>query len=179
MIAVRMKKTLPNAKKRAFLTAYAKRGTVLGAATATKIARRSHYEWLREDAEYAAAFETANEEFIEALEASVIESATNGIEEPVIYQGQLCFEPLRDAKGEIKRDAAGKPKYSKTPLTIRKRSDVAAFFMLKAKRPNVYREHSSVEVTGSLDIVTRLNAGRDRLAKLTEEPPAASVVGNG
>ena len=37
--------------------------------------------------------EEAQTEAIEALELTVRESAIAGIEEPVIYQGQVCYEP--------------------------------------------------------------------------------------
>lgn len=161
-----MKTSKKSANKTAFLAAFRKLGTVACAARAAGTARASHYEWLRDDAEYAAAFEQANEEFIESLEAAVIESATRGIEEPVIHLGHLCFEPLRDENGQLVRDAEGNPQYSKQPLTVRKRSDVAAFFLLKAKRPNIYREHQTIEHTGSIEIIDRLAAGRARVAKV-------------
>ena len=155
-----------NPRQSAFLAAYRTLGTVLTAAKAAGTARASHYEWLRDDPEYAAAFEQANEDFIQSLEASVIESATRGIEEPVIYQGHLCFMPLLDADGQLVRDAEGNPRYSKEPLTVRKRSDVAAFFLLKAKRPAIYREHQTIEHTGAIEIIDRLAAGRARVAKV-------------
>jgi hypothetical protein len=159
-----VKATKKSANKLAFLAAYRTLGTVLTAARAAGTARTSHYEWLRDDPEYAAAFEQANEDFIESLEASVIESATRGIEEPVIYQGALCHTAVRNAAGELVYDAQGNPVL--LPLTIRKRSDVAAFFLLKAKRPNVYREHQTIEHTGAIEIIDRLAAGRARLAKV-------------
>ena len=133
-----------------------------------KIDRASHYNWLRQDPEYVSAFEEAQTEAIEALESTVRESAIAGIEEPVIYQGQVCYEPKRNADGSFRRNAAGDIIYSEKPLTIRKRNDVAAFFLLKALKPNVYREHSTVEHTGSIEIIDRLAAGRARIAKAKE-----------
>ena len=151
-------------RQKAFLSAYSVTGIISKAAKAADVARQKHYEWLR-NPDYATAFDTARDEAIEVLEATVRESATVGIEEPVIYQGQLCFEPLRNADGSYKRTAGGEIRYSKKPLTIRKRNDVAAFFLLKALKPDVYREHSTVEHTGSVEIVERLAAGRARVAK--------------
>jgi hypothetical protein len=161
----------PSVKCATFLAAYERTGNISTASRLANVARSRHYEWMNEP-EYAAAFGEAREEAIETLEEQVWKSATVGFEEPVIYQGQLCFEPLRDRNGDIVRDETGLPKPSKIPLTIRKRSDVAAFFLLKALRPEKYRENVNIDHTGSLNLVERLKAGRARLAKLEEERAA-------
>jgi hypothetical protein len=68
-----------------------------------------------------------------------------GFEEPVVYQGALCFEPVRDPKtGQIKRDRKGQPLLSTTPLTIRRPSDVLLMFRLKKLDPS-YRDNAPVQ----------------------------------
>jgi hypothetical protein len=57
----------------------------------------------------------------------------------------------------------------KVKLTIRRRNDVAAFFLLKALRPEKYRENVKIDHAGAVNLVERLKAGRERLAKRWEE----------
>ena len=132
-------------KQQAFLAAYARIGTIAGAAEASRCGRRTHYDWLL-NAEYAAAFAAAEERAIEALEAEARRRAELGVEEPVIYQGRLQYEAKRDRYGRELKTADGQVIYSTTPLTVRKPSDILLMFLLKSKRPQVYRDNASVEL---------------------------------
>jgi hypothetical protein len=137
------------ARQRAFLSAYARVGTVAVAARTARVGRASHYVWLK-DATYQVAFTETEEVAVQYLEDEARRRAMEGIQEPVIYQGALCFEPLRDLKtGEIKRDRKGQPLLSTTPLTIPRKSDNLLMFLLKALRPEVYREHVKVAAAAS------------------------------
>jgi hypothetical protein len=139
----------PEERRKLFLRAFVVCGSVSAAARAARVSRTEHYEWL-EDPEYAKAFAEAQDEAVERLEAEVYKSATRGIAEAVIYQGKLCFEPLYDADGLPLVDPdTGRVVLSKTPLVVRKRNDVAAFFLLKALRPEKYRENAKIEHTGA------------------------------
>ena len=60
-----------------FLKAYRTGGTILDAAAAAKVGRRTHYDWLERDAAYAAAFAEAKEEAVEGLEAECYKRALN------------------------------------------------------------------------------------------------------
>jgi hypothetical protein len=134
-----------SAKQRAFLAAYERTGVVKAAAKAAKIAYKSHYNWLP-DPEYKTAFAEAEEVAIELLEAEAHRRAMYGVQEPVIYQGKLCFEPLRDPKtGQVKRDRKGRPLLSTTPLTIPRKSDNLLMFLLKALAPEKYRDNVKVQ----------------------------------
>jgi hypothetical protein len=75
-----------------------------------------------------------------------------GWEEPVIYQGGLCYAMGKD----------GKP--SKEPLTTRKYSENLLMFILKGGRPEKYREYFKGELkhSGSL-------ANNPDLTQLTDE----------
>ena len=135
----------PNQK--AFLSAYIECGSLAAAARASEVGRRNHFDWMDEP-EYAEAFAEAEAQCVELLEAEARRRGVEGVAEPVIYQGQLCFEPLRDRQGKLQRDPNGFPKLSNVPLVVYKKSDNLLMFLLKSKRPEVYRDHAKVEHTG-------------------------------
>ena len=114
MLGCRVKFIL--AKKAAFLEAYAKIGSIGAAAKKTKISRRSHFRWMKSDPAYAAAFSVAEDRAIEAMELEARRRAVKGTVKPVFYKGTRCGG-------------------------IREFSDVLLIFLLKAKRPAVYREN--------------------------------------
>lgn len=140
-----------NPKQRAFLAAYAVCGVISEAADAAKVGRRSHYDWI-DGKEYAAAFKYAHRESCEALEIEARIRATRGVAEPVIYQGQLCFEPLRDKRtGQILRDKKGNPRLSTTPLVVYKKDSTLLMFIMKRLMPE-YRESFKHDVSGAVDL---------------------------
>ncbi len=74
-------------KKRQFIAALQKGGTVYHATQASRIGRRTVYTWRRDDAEFAAEWDDAVETVVDQLEQSAIGRAIHGVEEPVFYQG--------------------------------------------------------------------------------------------
>lgn len=72
-------------KKTLFLTAYARLGTVLHAAEAAQIARRTHYEWLATDPEYKRSFVEAENAAIDSLEAEARRRAFAGSDTLLIF----------------------------------------------------------------------------------------------
>jgi hypothetical protein len=113
---------VPQTKKAAFLEAYAECGNISVAAEHADINRASHYDWLESDPDYPQAFENAKAQAIEVLEAEAHRRAVKGVEEPV---------------GWYKGKPGG---------TVRRYSDNLLMFLLKAAKPNTYRER--VEHTG-------------------------------
>ena len=105
------------------------KGTINGAAAAAKCSPVSHYTWVKKQP-YATYFEEAREENTEALEAEALRRAAHGVEEPVIYQGRLQYEALRDKYGHEVKNAEGQVVYTKDPLRVRKPSDNLLMFML-------------------------------------------------
>jgi hypothetical protein len=105
------------------------------AAEAARISRRSAWGWLQRDARFADAFRDAGEQAADLLETEARRRAIEGIEEPVIWQGQLATVP----------DPNGGPPI---PLTIRKYSDTLLIFLLKGARPEKYRERYDFQHTG-------------------------------
>ena len=110
-------------KQTAFLAAFAEHATVSAAATAARVRRRTHYDWLETDEEYARRFKDVQETVTEALEAEARRRGQSGVEEPVFYQGRRVD-------------------------TIRRYSDTLLIFLLKARRPEVYRERYDHNVSG-------------------------------
>jgi hypothetical protein len=114
-------------KKRAFLVAFSKCGTVGKAARAAKIDRTNHPLWMHKDAKYAAAFAVATEEAADVLEEEARRRAVDGMLRFKFDKG----EPIKDPR-------TGDPYYEieyDTTLLI---------FLLKGMKPEKYRERLSV-----------------------------------
>jgi hypothetical protein len=148
-------------KKRAFLAAFAERGNVRLACQAAKVGRSSHYVWLKADADYAARFQEAQAEAVDVLEAEAHRRAVQGVKRPV-YQG------------------------GKRVGYVQEYSDVLLIFLLKAARPETYRDN--VHMTGQmqqehtlvLDTIKRLRADdQARRALLAERIGGVPADGNG
>jgi len=77
------------AKREAFLAAYAEVGTVTHAAELAGISRTSHYQWM-ENPEYVEKFREAEKQACDRLEQEVRRRAVEGVLEPVFYQGEQC-----------------------------------------------------------------------------------------
>jgi hypothetical protein len=112
------------------------------------------------NARYRAAFERAEDEATETLEKEAWLRATDGREEVVYFQG-------------------------KPVGTARKPSDLLLIFLLKARKPDVYRENTSVRVSGRVDnqtTVTVVHEFRDAAGNLLPDPlsspalPAVDIV---
>jgi hypothetical protein len=145
----------PNAD--AFLVAYRQTGSVTRAAELVDVSRSLHYEWLKNES-YAQQFSEAQREVAQMLEDEVMRRAVDGIQEPVIYQGELCYQTTYNPRTK-------ETKRSTKPLTVTKYSNSLLTFLTKAFNPAKYRERQQVEVTGSLELIERLAAGRARIAK--------------
>lgn len=89
----------------AFLEAFPEIGTITHAARAAGIGRRTHYDWLDADPEYAERFRAVQEESTDVLEQVAIQRAKDG-------------------------------------------SDTLLIFLLKGRKPHMYRERYNVEHTG-------------------------------
>lgn len=76
-------------RKHRFLVAFRNLGNVLKACRIVGVGRTCHYDWLREDAEYRAAFDEAQIEAARILEDEAHRRATEGFDEPVFYKGKV------------------------------------------------------------------------------------------
>lgn len=181
-------------RKSAFLQAFALCGSITAAAKAAKIERDMHYRWMKEDPQYPELFEDARRRAVDLLEEEAVKRARDGVFEPCTYKGEFVFpftvvrKPLIDpSTGEQEKNAVTgallfreERVYGKIPFGIWKKSDRLLEFLLRAGKPDKFRERSSVEVTGAaggpIEIVERLQAGRARIAKtkdVNEHEPGA------
>jgi len=98
-----------------FLHHFRQAGSVRAAAQASDISRRLHYHWLEDDADYAERFKDALDDAVDAMEEEARRRAVNGVTRNVHYQG-------------------------KPVDTIMEYSDLLLIFLLKAHRPEKYRD---------------------------------------
>lgn len=121
-------RALRTAKKReAFLAELARRGNVSDACRAVDAPRQTMYDWRETDPAFAAAWDAALDEAADRMEREAFRRAVEGVDEPVFYQG----------------DEVG---------SVRKYSDTLLIFLLKAARPEKYRERTEVQASGALRI---------------------------
>lgn len=116
-----------------FLAAFVQCATVLHAAEQVHMPRAQHHAWMRDDPVYRELFAQAQEDARQVLEREAYRRAVKGILEPVFHQG-------------------------KRVNYVRKYSDVLLIFLLKAMRPEVYRDR--VEHTGKVGLKLEVDLSR-------------------
>ncbi len=104
-----------------FRAALEEHGDVSAAAKTAGYPRRSVYEWRDKDPSFKALWDAAWELGVDAMEEEARHRGVVGDDQPV-YQG------------------------GKKVGVIRKKSDTLLMFMLKGRRPDRYRDNSSLEV---------------------------------
>ena len=166
--------TIKAATRNAFLDCLREKGNVTAAARLVGIDRATAYRWRDADADFAQAWDDAIEEAADLIELEAHRRAVSGIDEPVIYQGDVTYVYERDTQGRIVYDTIereDKGLDGKTitvtdriprlaldaqgkPLTLSKRvySDALMALLLKAHRPDKYRENSKIELNGSMSL---------------------------
>jgi hypothetical protein len=105
-----------------FLKSLASSGNVSLAAHTSKISRSSLYHWRERDKGFASAWLEAIEVATDALESEARRRAIEGVETTIIHGGRM----VRDDDGN--------------PLTIRRYSDTLLALLLRAHRPEKYRD---------------------------------------
>ena len=134
-----------------FLVELAEGHTVKTAATLARLGHTAVYARRTSDPVFAAAWSDALEQGTQVLEEEARRRALVGVSEPVFYKGEVCGE-------------------------VQKYSDTLLIFMLKARRPEVYRER--VDVSGNVKhehiTIDAIDAEIARLsAELAERPVPA------
>ena len=132
-------RTIRTDKKRAaFLEALVAGKSVTAACREARLGRTAVYGWRREDEAFAKDWDAALETGTDALEDEAVRRAVEGTLKPV-YQG------------------------GKQVGTVREYSDTLLIFLLKARRPEKFKERAAIEhdVTGRL--AERLEAARKRV----------------
>ena len=119
-------KFTPRARKQ-FLAALAETANVTASAASIHISRRRMYELRDEDDKLAAEWDDAIEQATDSLEAEARRRAKDGVLEPVFYQG-------------------------KKVASVARYSDHLLEQLLKAHRPEKFRERYDVNVKGALTL---------------------------
>lgn len=129
----------------AFLTALASAGNVSKAAAHAGVSRQAAYLRRAEDRAFAARWDDAVEQSTDTLEAEAVRRARDGTDRPVYQSGELVGH-------------------------VREYSDTLLIFLLKARRPQKYRDNARVEIAGDpanpVKVDARVNVF-DRIAQLT------------
>ena len=129
----------PSPRVRAFLAAYRITCSITKAAEAAGIRREAHYRLKERSAEYALAFQEARRDGGDYLEDEAARLALEGERQLVIYHGGLVMVPA---------DVTRLPGDDNpmVPLTRHKKSERMLELLLKARKPNEYRERVEHEV---------------------------------
>ena len=135
---------ITNKRRRHFLEALAEFGNVTLAARAAAVSRRGIYNHREADASFAAAWEEAEQVAADRLEAEAWRRGVEGIPEPLVSAGRLV------------RDDADQP------LIVQRYSDQLLLALLRAHKPEKFRERSAVEIDISDRLAERLEAARRR-----------------
>jgi hypothetical protein len=112
-------------KRAAFLAALAETANVSRACLVARLPRRTAYDARAADPAFAAAWDAAVELGTDALEDEAVRRAHEGTVKPVFYKGAECGG-------------------------IREYSDTLLIFMLKARRPERYRERSALDLNATI-----------------------------
>ncbi|GBR23096.1 cytochrome P450 [Komagataeibacter nataicola] len=116
-----------------FLEHLRKTSNVSESARVAVVGRTTVHEWRDQDPAFAAAWDDAIDEATDALEAEARRRAVDGHEEYVISMGQIVRDP---ETGE--------------PLKQKKYSDALTTLLLKAHRPEKFRERYDVQQSGHI-----------------------------
>lgn len=109
-----------------FLAALDQTGLVKEACAVAGIHRSTAYEERQRNEDFAIAWHDVEEETTERMEREAIRRAAEGVEKPVFQGGQHVG-------------------------SIREYSDTLLIFMLKARRPEVYRDNVHVQHAGRIE----------------------------
>jgi hypothetical protein len=114
----------------AFLAAFEETGMVSHACRLVGVGRSTVYVERQRNEDFAVAWADVEERVVESMEGEAYRRAVKGVEKPLVSAGRLV-------------------------TTVNEYSDGLLMFLLKARRPEVYRENVKVEHSGatSLNIV--------------------------
>jgi hypothetical protein len=139
-------------RRERFLKALAETGIVTLAAEVVGVSRARVYQVQKEDLGFAAGWAEAEEQAADALEAEAWRRAVDGVREPLVSGGKL----VRGDDGQ--------------PLSIQRYSDQLLTLLLRAHRPDRFRDRAAVEIDISDRLAERLEAARRRAITKPELP---------
>jgi hypothetical protein len=121
---------LTPARQQRFLKALAETGNVSASVDLAATSRTRIYELRKVDQAFRAAWYDTENIASDRLEAEAWRRAVEGVREPLVSGGKV----VRDDDGN--------------PIVIRRYSDPMLTLLLKARRPERFRDRSSIEHTG-------------------------------
>lgn len=122
----------------AFLKALASGLSVTGAAAASRVDIRTLYRDREGDAALKASWDAAVEQGTDALEDEALRRASQGVDKPIFYKGELV-------------------------TTVREYSDTLAIFLLKGRRPEKFKDRAQVDLGATDGLVAALQAAEKRV----------------
>ena len=122
-----------------FIAALMRGLSITGAAIQADIPRRTVYEWRDADADFRVAWDEALEYGSDRLEDEAFRRAHDGVERPLVSAGKI----VKDDEG--------------TAIRLREYSDTLMCLLLKARRPDKFRERISNEnsVESSIKVIIK------------------------
>ena len=99
-----------------FLAAFRQTGNVTRSAEIAEVSKQGAYKAYHSNAQFRAAWDKAEGESTKLLEDEAFHRAKDGVMEPVYYQGKVVGH-------------------------VRKPSDILLIFLLKARKPEMYRDN--------------------------------------
>jgi len=154
-------------EQKLFLDAYKQRGTVRLAAQAARIPYGKHHEWLETDPEYEPQWKEALSVIADMAEEEAIRRGIHGVDEPVIRQ-------------VTRVDSGGESVTSwETVGFIKRYSDRMLEMVLRALRPEKYRERVDVNARVGLSLEEIMQRGHEQSRRAVGEGDgAANAKGN-
>lgn len=116
----------PDTRKAKWLEAFDEEGTVFQACKKAGIGRSTVYEWRQKDESFAIAWHDVEEATTERMEREAYRRSVEGTVRDIYHQGEVVGSE-------------------------RQYSDTLLIFMLKARRPERYRDNVKIEHAGSID----------------------------
>ncbi|GHF18089.1 hypothetical protein GCM10017044_10750 [Kordiimonas sediminis] len=136
----------PRAAKNRFLKCLERGGSVAAAAKAAGVARSTCYDWRQRDAMFSREWERAVETGTDALEDEAVRRSYEGVDKPVFRGSEIIGH-------------------------VREYSDAMLMFLLKARRPETFRDSKKSKTT-ELDLKGIRN-------ELFRKFPASAATGEG
>lgn len=143
------KRSAPNWESR-FLARLAQTANIRNSAAAAGVARQTVYDRRAADPDFSASMDAAIDDAVDLLELEARRRACDGLQRVKFHQGQPIMVPIPGTDGKPVFDASGSMVV--TPYVEHEYSDTLMIFLLKAHRPEKYRERYQVEHAGSIDV---------------------------
>lgn len=154
-MAARRRTIRTDRRREKFIEHLRKTCNVSEAAKVAGVARRSAYEWRDADPAFAADWDEAEQEAADKLEREAWRRAVEGTDKPIAYQGEIT-------------------------ATFKEYSDRMLELLLKAHRPEKFKDRVATEHSGSIATTPAEmtpDQRRDEIRKLlTEQPQLAAMV---